>query len=140
MYCSIQEAWGNNDSPSKSNLNNQELTSIVNQNTILNSNISPLGSAVENFTDKDIEEFLNWKNNTSNTQEILSKECLSIINHFKSCDKCKKYYYKINGNLFDLNTILSKIGISLIDTNNKEILLIFLIGIVLILIFHLFNK
>lgn len=140
MYCSIQEAWGNKDTNIPLNINNNQLSKSNIDGTIPNLNsIASINTAVENFTDKDIEEFLAWKNN-SNLTNTISKECLNIINHFKSCDKCKNYYYKINGNLYDLNSLISKIGVNLIDSSNKEIVVIFLIGIVLILIFHLFNR
>lgn len=152
MYCSIQEAWGNKEPELSSDINNNYQENKVNINTSLTNlkqpehfnfneineiNQKPLTSIVENFTDKDIEEFLVWKNNETNN---ISKECLNIIDHFKNCEKCKNYYYKINGNSLDLNSLISKLGVSLIDTSNREMVVIFLIGIVLILIFHLFNK
>ena len=119
MYCSIQEAWSNNDI--EDNINKIMPKSSV-------------STAVENFTDKDIEQFLAWKNNND-----ISKECLNIIDHFKNCEKCQKYY-KININSFDLNNLISKLGVSLIDNTNREIIVVFLLGLILILIFHLFNK
>jgi hypothetical protein len=154
MYCSIQDAWGNNETVIPSNnSNNYQINKsntdgmISNQNESFGSRLQripsyetpSLVSAVENFTDKDIEEFLVWKNKSDIPNEI-SKECLNIIGHFKNCDKCKSYYYKINGNIYDLNSLISKVGITLIDSSNKEIVVVFLIGMVLILIFHLFNK
>lgn len=96
MYCTIQEAWGNNQ---------------------IQENFE------EKVSDTDVKNYIAWKNNELD-------DCKKIMDHIKVCTKCKSYY--------NLNSILENLNINLIDKDNKELVVMFLVGILLILIFHLF--
>ena len=115
MYCSIQEAWGDNNN------------AYIHQNQ----NIS-------NVSDDEIKQFLEWKKsnpNQNSSNQSLDDVCLKILNHIKMCPKCSNY---IKGNSYN-NSFLNFPTID-INNTNKELILMFLIGILLILIFHLFAK
>lgn len=128
MYCTIQEAWPNIEPINP--INNQPI--------------------IESLEDNDIKDYLAWKqlkdagltipNESLEPLETLAQECITTLNHFNKCEKCKNYYKKINKNiLYDLNNILNNLNVNLIDKNNKELIVMFLVGMLLILIFHLFS-
>ena len=111
-YCSIQEAWGNK------------------KNTLENF------SLVENTVDDNIKNKM--KNESIDYERIDTIDrirCVDIINHLNNCKKCQniiKKKYKCNHN------VLSKF-LKLIN-ENKDTIIIFLIGISILLFFNLIRN
>ena len=122
MYCSIQEAWPEQQfQNSRSNTleyfkeNMQPLPSLHNPNLNPNLNQNP-------------------NPNQTNRLDPINK-CYSIIEHIESCPNCKHYIQQRYGR--GQNQILE-----LFNTNPqlKETILVFLIGIVILLVLNLFYK
>ena len=113
MYCSIQEAW-----PEQNFQNNRSHN-------------------IEYFKESSIHHpstnNINNINNINNKNSDPIDKCFSIIEHIETCPKCKYYIQQKYGS----NQMLE-----LFNTNPqlKETILVFLIGIVILLILNLFYK
>ena len=108
MYCSINEAWGNNKIDNKIDNN-------VNNN--VNNNIELKQKIIENYND-----------------EFKNINCDKFINHIVDCKECQKKlldkFCKIpNKPLIDINYF---------DIETRETIIIFFIGLIIIITLNLF--
>jgi len=113
-YCSLKDAWSNNDYISK------QFKEYMNPYLL----------------DKNTEHFANEETSVKNISEertCSNINCDDIITHVKKCKKC---YRKIK------NLMKSKALFNLEDliNDNKDTIIIILIGISIILFFNLINN
>jgi len=114
-YCSLQEAWGQNDY-------------ITNQYKKYNSEYNHSDSF---NSEKTLENFSSDENHTDHIEKI--DNCNDFFLHLKSCKKCQKmiknkYRPKI---LETFSEILD---------DNKDIVVLILVGICIMLFFNLVNS
>jgi hypothetical protein len=111
-YCSLKDAWSNNDYISK------QFKEYMNPYSL----------------DKNIEKFTNEENGITREERICTNiDCNDIINHIKKCKRCyKKIKHLMKPNsLFNLDDLIN---------DNKDTIIIVLIGISIILFFNLINN
>jgi len=122
-YCSLKDAWSSN-----AYISNQ-FKEYMNPYTIEKN--------IENFTDLDDKTpNLNDKQHIArdNTEgQCTSIKCDDIINHLKKCKKCNR---KVKG-FMKTNIICN---LEDIINNNKDTIIMILIGISIILFFNLINN
>jgi hypothetical protein len=109
-YCSIQDAWGSANNASK------QFTEYSNNITKPN---------IEHFSQNDNVQKTNHFNQTNN--------CDSFLSHIRNCRKC---YNKMN-NFFKPKLIEKFQGI--VD-ENRDTIVLFLIGVSILLFFNLINN
>lgn len=127
-YCSIEDAWGTSNCTS--NQFKEYMTNTISDNKVQND----LDSNIKYFTDpktKKNKEKVKFYNLDNRIDEL--NKCDSFIIHIKNCRKC---YNKMK-NQFKPQLIENFQGI--IDENRDTIVLI-LIGISILLFFNLINN
>jgi len=118
MYCSIEDAWGQNIS----NKYKEYMTNITNVSTdnenINNENINNENELIHNNIPKNNYNYI---------------DCDSFIKHYRTCEKCQnKIRNEIRPNLL--------ISIKKIIDNNNDIIVLILAGISILLFFNLINN
>ena len=126
MYCSIEEAWPTHQLNSLKR--NNDYIKDVNQKE-KNEKEKP----EKEKTEDDITEHFT---NNYNKYKILNNQCDLMLNHISNCDDCLKKIYKKYNCSKNNNNILSE----LITNENKDMILVVFIGIVVILILQLFTS
>jgi hypothetical protein len=130
MYCSIEEAWPINQ---LTNIKNKkELAKDVDEN-IFKENYNEFKKFI---SEKEIKAKQNQNLNENMIEhfENRNNKCDNILDHIYNCDEClKKIYKKYNCSVSD-NNILS----TFITKENKDVVAIVFIGILVILILQLF--
>ena len=118
MYCSLDEAWGNNSISKFYNLNN---------------NIK----LKENFDNDTIEEFSSVVNSDCSQKRQVNK----VYQHIKKCKKCQKKLYDKLSKKFNDNTNNNLLNYcnNFIKKNNNTIVLI-LLGISILIFLNLVNS
>ena len=120
-YCSIQEAWGQDDY-------------ITNQykkyNCKYNDSNNPIKSLEKNL-EKSLETFLPDENHTDDVKKI--NNCNDFFLHLNSCKHCQKMIK----NKYSPK-ILEKCS-EILDTN-KDIIVLILVGVCIMLFFNLVNS
>ena len=132
-YCTIQDAWGNNNEFSnqyKNYMNNKDNISNVQNNTTHTAtaiaNVSQLGEPIKNTT----EHF----NNTVKTGHLCDiNDCMQFIEHISTCRECRnkmRDHFKPK--------IIEKMTDMIED--NKDIIVLILIGLSILLFFNMINN
>ena len=117
-FCSIEDAWGNNK--------------ISNQFQKYQNNLTPTKLDCQPQEINNLEEFSPNKN--SNIQII---NCDNVLNHINNCSYCyNKLYYKFN--IPQKNEFVN--NLHNIINNNKDTIVLILIGIFIIMFFKLINN
>jgi hypothetical protein len=130
-YCTIQDAWGNNNEFSnqyKNYMNNKD--NIQNNTKHTASTIpgtSPLGVPLNNITE-------HFNNNTVKTDQLFNIDnCAKFIEHIRTCRECRnkmRDYFKPK--------IIEKM--SDIIEDNKDIIVLILIGLSILLFLNMINN
>lgn len=125
MFCSVQEAW-----PDYYN-NNEKYDR---DKTEINKNKNNKQKyMIENFEENMTEELdISETNNKYKVDK--EEECYKFLKHLDKCHKCKKLLTNLNNNKLDIFKNLN------ITNEQKETIIIFLIGLLILLIIHIFCK
>jgi len=97
MYCSIQDAWQDNEFTYKTKIQEQNRPNQIK------------------------EEYNN---------DLMSNECINFLNHIQGCKKCRN----------EIMGIVAKENIMSFNPQIKEVMIIFLIGIIILMILNLLYK
>lgn len=128
-YCTIQDAWGNNNEFSnqyKNYMNNKDNISNVQNNTKQTVSItSPQNLPLNNVT----EHFNNIK--TNNLFNI--EDCAQFIEHISTCKECRR---KMRNHFKP--KIIEKMTDMIED--NKDIIVLILIGLSILLFLNMINN
>ena len=146
QYCSIEEAWNTNNSIDNfaninqniinrhdyANYNENNIVEHLENNSENNLNLNKLEDLSGELIEEEEEEESIHKNSILEPKCDKNMTCKELIDKILNCKECLnllKQRYKSN-NILD----------SLLTDNNREILMIILMGIFLILILDLFVK
>ena len=139
LYCTLEDAWGdkyitnnrtNNIDTTTNNTNNLLNNTTNNTNSLLNNTTNNKNLNTNNFNNKNnIEQF---ENNYNNLEQLYNKTltCDDYIYHVKNCKICQN---KIKN--FLRPNIIDNLYIAI--DNNKDIIILILIGISILLFFNL---
>lgn len=121
-FCSIEDAWGNNKI-------SDQFQKYKSDKTCSNP------TKIECVAEKNIEKFTDTDVNLLPKQKIIT--CDDFINHTNHCKHCyNKLYYKFN--VPQKNEFINNLH-SIIN-NNKDMIILMLIGIFIIMFFKLVNN
>lgn len=139
MYCTIEEAWPTHQLNSLKHNNDyiKDVNKKENYNEFMKFIDKKKEEKKENKENKENEEkeLTEHFNNNYDKYKILNNQCNSALNHISTCDDCLKKIYK-KYNCSKNNNIL----LELITNENKDIILIAFIGLLVILILQLFTS
>jgi hypothetical protein len=127
-YCTIQDAWGNNNEFSnqyKNYMNNKENVSNMQNNT------KHVASTVLSSIPLNITEHLN--NNVKTDHLLNIDNCSKFIEHIRTCRECRnkmRDYFKPK--------IIEKMNDMIED--NKDIIVLILIGLSILLFLNMINN
>jgi C-terminal processing protease CtpA/Prc len=163
MFCTIEDAWGSKDLQHSSFSNNNPDKSINTDNTF-NKEMFEQSDKPESFKSNEYtfedKSTTNDKNtsNDKSKQDMYSKYmelremfesnqvkdsevCLALDNHLSKCERCRsKYLIKSNNQQYNssMSMDFSKINLNL--DSNKDVITIFLFGLLIILLLQLFSS
>jgi hypothetical protein len=146
-YCLIEDAWGKNNyiSQQYKENNTQSIGNDINQTKFIESfscdnNYSQVSNHIEKF-DNIINQNINNKNSIENSIENsindTTCDCDKLLLHILKCKSCHNKILKLlnTNNRYILFNNLNEI----ID-NNKDIIILILIGLAILLFFNLINN
>lgn len=170
MFCTIEDAWGSKDlqhSTSHQNLSKDLHSSF--ESTNLNKEMFEQSDKPDSFKsneytfeDKNINHQEKSINNEKSKQDMYSQYmelremfdgnlnnnevkdsevCLALDNHLSKCARCRsKYLVKLNNQQYNnpMSIDFSKINLNL--ESNKDVITIFLFGLLIILLLQLFSS
>lgn len=163
MFCTIEDAWGSKDSQHSSFANNNPDKSINTDNTF-NKEMFEQSDKPESFksneytfedksttndkstsNDKSKQDmyskYMELKEMFESNQVKDSEVCLALDNHLSKCERCRsKYLIKSNNQQYNssMSMDFSKINLNL--DSNKDVITIFLFGLLIILLLQLFSS
>lgn len=168
MFCTIEDAWGSKDlqhSTSHQNLSKDLHSSF--ESTNLNKEMFEQSDKPDSFKSNEYtfedknhqEKSINnekskqdmysqymelremFDGNLNNNEVKDSEVCLALDNHLSKCARCRsKYLVKLNNQQYNnpMSIDFSKINLNL--ESNKDIITIFLFGLLIILLLQLFSS
>ena len=128
-YCLLEDAWGADKITKEFEQYN------LKHNTVhdIEEKKSCSSDKYETFVNSESKNYkINYNNNSNKTEHNSSLSCDDIIEHFKNCKECSN---KINKNKpFVLDSMKELIN------DNRDVIVLILIGISILLFFNLINN
>ncbi len=142
-YCSIDDAWGKSNSISnqfKIHMNNEDDNIIDNIPYVNGSNVSNKTNSRPISKTNNIEHFSNQNKIVKNKQNYNYEDdnfefnhCDNFMNHIKTCRKCyNKMKYQFRSRLVE--------NFQEIVDDNRDTIVLILLGIFILLFFNLINN
>lgn len=130
MFCTLEDAWGEKDFSDKIN----KIEVLESKKNIDYKNHVPV-KIHENFSEPEdlYKQYLFLKQKFDN-DNVETQVCIATENHISKCKFCQKKYYSNSFPPINLHNILNYFR------NNKDLISIVLIGLLIILILNLFLK
>jgi len=145
MFCTIEDAWGEKNFSEKSIFQQSDKSEIFKEKEhfVIDNNVKTPSKKDMYNQYMELKEM--FGNDDYQEQEKESQVCLALDNHLAKCTRCRSKYLKQNNQKYYHDNSFNVPNFNLPNFNlnirsNKDIITIFLFGLLILLLLQLFSK
>jgi hypothetical protein len=138
MFCTIEDAWGEKNFTEKPIFQQSDKPEIFKEREHFG-----IDDNLKTPSKKDMyNQYMELKEmfGNDNYEEQESQVCLALDNHLAKCTRCRSKYLKQNNQKYFHDNSFNLPNFNLNIRSNKDIITIFLFGLLILLLLQLFSK